>query len=348
MTHAMLGGGDYDRFSAPQLQDAAALQDMVSTAADRIVPDSSKGAVVIADYGCAQGMATAPLIRSSVERIRARAFQVPIHVIHNDVLLNDWAGLFEALRGEGSYLGVNGGPITPMTAACSFYQPVMPPGLLNLGLSFAALQWLERPGPASAGTALFFDQLAGAEALEMANQAHQDWSHFLMLRALELAPGGSLVLDMMGRHDLGPATGHTLWAHIRNIAEDLVSEGRIAPERLEGYVFPVYERTLEEVRRPFSEGLGAHLHLEQLALRDSQPPAWRRFRADGDLDAFVKDFVGFVRAFSEPSLKAALDPAGGGAIEELYHRLERHVRATPEAFDFTVHVISALISRQGP
>jgi hypothetical protein len=65
---------------------------------------------------------------------------------------------------------------------------------------------------------LFFDQPAGAEALTMANQAYQDWSHFLALRAL-------------------------------------------------------------------------------------------------DLDAFVKDFVGFVRAFGEPSLRAALNPEGGEAIE---------------------------------
>nr|WP_228006945.1 class I SAM-dependent methyltransferase [Cyanobium sp. LEGE 06143] len=189
--------------------------------------DSSTKAVVIADLGCAQGMATALLIRSSVESIRTRSPHIPIHVVHNDVLQNDWAGLYEALRREESYLRVREGPITPMTAACSFYQLVMPPGVLNLGLSFAALQWLERPGPASAGTALFFDQLAGAEALEMAEQAHQDWSRFLALRAIELAPGGCLVLVMMGRHPNGSATGHTLWAAIRAIAEELVLEGRI-------------------------------------------------------------------------------------------------------------------------
>ena len=94
--------------------------------------------------------------------------------------------------------------------------------------------------------------------------------------------------------------------------------------------------------------MGAHLQLEQLTLLDSEPPAWRQFRADGDLEFFVTDFVGFVRAFSEPSLKAALCPQGGEGIEELYLRLEQRVRASPESFDFTVHVISALISYQGP
>jgi hypothetical protein len=62
MTHAMLGSCDDDRFSASQVRDAAALQHKVSTAADRIVPDCGLGAVVSADYGCAQGMAAAPLI----------------------------------------------------------------------------------------------------------------------------------------------------------------------------------------------------------------------------------------------------------------------------------------------
>jgi SAM dependent carboxyl methyltransferase len=346
MTHAMAGGGEYDRNSDPQRQDAASLLDLVVDAADGVVPDPGRGAVVLVDYGCAQGRSSTPLLRAAIERIRAHRPEVPIAVVHEDVLDNDWAGLYEGLRGEGSYLDVPGGPILPMTSASSFYEPVVPPGLVDLGVSFAALQWLARPGPGGTGSALFFDQLVGADATAMADQAHTDWTRFLQLRADELVLGGRLVVDMMGRHDGGASTGGHLWAQVRSVAEALIAEGSLDAARVDGYVFPVYERTLAEVRRPFDEALGDRFELEHLELRDSETPAWQRYEADGDADAFARSFVGFVRAFSEPSLRAALDP-DGAALDELYRRLGQRAAADPSAFAFTVHVLSAVIVRTG-
>jgi hypothetical protein len=336
--------GDYDRNSDPQRQDAASLVDRVLDAADGIGRDPERGSVLLVDYGCAQGRSSAPLLRAAIERIRTRRLEVPIAVVHDDVLDNDWAGLYERLRGEGSYLHVGGGPILPMTSASSFYEPVVPPGLVDLGLSFAALQWLARPGPGGTGSALFFDQLVGDDAAAMADQAHADWTRFLELRADELVPGGRLVLDMMGRHEGGASTGGRLWAQIRSVVEELVDEGHLDAARVDGYVFPVYERTMAEVRRPFEQALGDRFVLEQIELRDSDPPAWQRYAADGDAAVFARSFVGFVRAFSEPSLRAALDP-GGAALDELYRRLEQRAADDPSSFAFTVHVLSAVIVR---
>jgi len=271
---------------------------------------------------------------------------VPIAVVHEDVLDNDWAGLYEGLRGEESYLEVGGGPILPMTSASSFYEPVVPPGLVDLGLSFAALQWLARPGPGGTGSALFFDQLKGEDATAMAEQAHGDWSRFLELRADELVPGGRLVLDMMGRHEGGTSTGGKLWTQVRAVVDELIDEGRLDGSLVDGYVFPAYERTLDEVRRPFGEDLGERFELEHVALSDSETPAWQRYEADGDADVFARAFVGFVRAFSEPTLRAALDP-DGATLDELYRRLEQRAAGDPSAFTFTVHVLSAVIVRTG-
>jgi gibberellin A4 carboxyl methyltransferase len=285
------------------------------------------------------------VIKAAIEEIRRQHAEVPICVYHNDLLVNDWSGLFERLRGGDSYLDVPGGSITPLVSATSFFEPVTPRGIVSLGLSFASVQWLSEPGPAGTGSALYFDQLDGTGRHSMAAQAHADWTRFLERRAHELAPGGRLVLDMMGCNDTGVAAGHDAWRLVRGIAEDMVADDQIDAERLDAYVFPVYERTIEEVRRPFvEEGVGRRLRLEHVAIADVTNPASDRFAQDGDADAFARDFVAFFRAFSEPSLRNAIAPEGD-VIDELYRRLEEEIRADAAGFAFVIHALSAVISR---
>jgi hypothetical protein len=344
MSQAMRGGGDYDRQSDYQARDAASHAALVAAAAARIVPDPAKGPVVLVDYGCAQGRVSNALLRVAIERIRDAHRDVPISVVHNDVLANDWATLFENLRAEDSYLRVPGGPITPLTAATSFYEPVTPRRLVDLGISFAAIQWLARPGPSGTGSALYFDQLEEPARATMADQAHADWTRFLERRGDELAPGGRMVFDMMGMGESGVAAGHDAWRHVRSIAEELVTEGALDGDRLDAYVMPVYERTVEEARRPFGEPVGRRLTSEHMTIADSVNPATERYRETGDAAAFARQFVGFFRAFSEPSLRAGLD-AAGGAMDELYRRLEQHLTAKADDFVFTVHVLTGVMVR---
>jgi hypothetical protein len=341
----MAHGGFYDHHSEYQMRGALSHAELVRAAADRIAPDAARVAVVMADYGCAQGRVSNALIRVALERLRGAHPEVPVFVYHNDLLTNDWPALIEHLRAEDSYLRIEGGPITPLLSAVSFYEPVTPPRIVDLGLSFAAVQWLSGPGPAGCGTALYFDQLEGAPRHAMAAKAHADWTRFLDLRADELAPGGRLVLDMMGVPEDGRAAGHDLWRHMRLICAGLSDEGRIDPDRLDRYVLPVYERSLDEVRRPFEEAVGRRLRLEDVALRAVGNPMADRFREDGDASAFARDFTAFVRAWSEPSLTEALGPTGA-TVDELYRRLESQLRHDARDFVFEVHAITAVIERR--
>jgi hypothetical protein len=340
----MEGGGAYDRHSEYQLRGALAHADLVAAAAGEIAPDLSRGAVVLVDYGCAQGRTSNPLIRAAIERLRRSHRDVPVHVYHNDVLANDWAALFTRLRSDDSYLHVAGGPVTPLVSATSFYQPVTPRGIVDLGLSFAAIQWLSAPGPAHSGSALYFDQLEGAARARMAEQAHADWTRFLALRADELATGGRLVLDMMGAPERGSAAGHQAWQLVHSVCEELVGEGHLDAARLGDYVLPVYERTAEEARRPFEEAIGARLRLERLELEPVQDPFMQRFRSDGDAAALAAGFCGFFRAFSEPSLRVGLG-LNDDAVEELYRRLASRVEAGAAGFAFDVRALTMVISR---
>ncbi len=343
MSEAMSGGGDYDRHSDHQRRDAASRAGLVVDAAERIVVET-QAPVVLVDYGCGQGRTSNEIVRAAVETVRESHRDVPISVVHNDLLANDWATLVDDLRADDSYVRVPGGPIAPMICATSFYSPVVPPALVDLGVSFAALQWLSAPGPAGTGSALYFDQLTGPARAAMAARAHDDWTRFLELRADELSPGGRLVVDMMGVDGDGAAAGHDAWDEVRSICEDLVAEGALDRGRLDAYVIPIWERTLEEVRRPFAEDVGRRLELERLEIADSTSPASEEYRRSGDAAAFARDFVGFFRAFSEPSLRAALD-LEGTVVDELYRRLETRLEANADDFRFVVHVVTAVITR---
>jgi SAM dependent carboxyl methyltransferase len=344
MPEPMQSGGVYDHHSDYQLHGAISQVDLIESIAAELVVDDDRGGLAIADYGCAQGRVTNLLIRRAVERIRTDYPDLPLSVFHNDLLGNDWVTFLGHLRAPDSYLSVAGGPITPLVSAISFYEPVTPRHIVDLGLSFAAAQWLAAPGPTDCGSAVYFDQLEGAARTAMADQAHADWTRFLRLRADELACGGRLVINLMAIPDGGKAAGHDAWGHVRAVCVDMAAEGLIDPKRLEQYVIPVYERTADEVRRPFSEALGEQLELLQQQIEPVENPYLTAYRNDGDRVAFARDFTSFFRAFSEPSLKEGL-AASESTLGELYQRLESRIGAEADTFDFQVNALTVVARR---
>jgi hypothetical protein len=109
-------------------------------------------------------------------------------------------------------------------------------------------------------------------------------------------------------------------------------------------VIPIYERTAEEVRRPFRGEIGERLELRDERIEAVENPSAAAFRHDGDATKFARDFTGFFRAFSEPSLRAGLGASDAG-IEELYRRLQRWLEEAAETFSFDVSALTAVIAR---
>jgi salicylate 1-O-methyltransferase len=345
MPEPMQSGGVYDHHSDYQLSGAISQVDLIESTAGDLVPDDERRGIAIADYGCAQGRVTNLLIRRAVERIRVGYPGLPLSVFHNDLLGNDWATFLAHLRAEDSYLSVAGGPITPLVSATSFYEPVTPRHIVDLGLSFAAAQWLAAPGPTDGGSAVYFDQLEAAPRQAMAEQAHADWTRFLRLRAHELARGGRLVINLMAIPEGGKAAGHDAWGYVRAVCVDMASEGLIDGNRLETYVIPIYERTADEVRRPFAGALGDELELLEQQIGLVENPYVAAYRKDRDAAAFARDFTAFFRAFSEPSLEQGL-AAAGPTLEELYRRVESRIATDADTFDFQVNALTAMIARR--
>lgn len=338
MTH-----GTYVEHSDFQLRGAEVEAELIARAALEIRPGD---AVVVADYGCAQGRVSADvLVRIAVDTIRSGGSDVPVFVYHNDLLSNDWSTLLDRLRDQRSYLHTPGGPTTPLVSATSFFTPVTPPRIVDLGLSFAAAQWLAEPGPTDGGTALYFDQLEGEARKRMADQAANDWRRFLQLRRAELAPGGRLLVNVMGTVDGEPSAGHDLWRIVREVCVRMAADGMLDPERLDTYVIPVYERSVDEIRKPF-ESVGLGLELEELEVRQVANPASDKYRVDRDAHAFGRAMTGFFRAWSEPSLRAGL-ALDDSAVQRLYGDVEPRIAAESGQFEFGLHTITALIGEPG-
>lgn len=342
MTHAMTPAGDYDRHSRYQEAGAQAAELLVVDAAAAIPLAESRPEVLIVDYGSAQGRVSNRLIGLAIDQIRAADAEIPITVCHNDVLENDWGTLLHSLTAPDAYPHRPGGPIRPTISATTFFEPVTRPGTVDLGMSFAAAQWLSRPGPRDAGTALYFDQLEGAAREAMALQAHEDWSRFLHLRADELTPSGLLVINMMHVPDGHVAAGHQLWGYVRDICEAMANDGLIEQSRLDSYVFPVWERSTAEVLRPFSEELGQRLVVDQVVATPVPDPMAEAFARDGDASRYASSVTGFFRAFSEPTLRAGLrldDRAG----RHLYASIEERIHAAAAQFRFSVNGITVVL-----
>lgn len=340
----MASGGVYDAHSEYQMRGALQADELIGELAGKIA-SRGRDALVIVDYGCAQGRVTNALIHTAISRIRAVHRDLPVAVYHNDLLDNDWTALFDRLRAADSYLHMAGGPITPLVAATSFYQPVTPPRVVDLGMSFAAAQWLGQPGPADTGTALYFDQLDGTAREQMAAQAAEDWARFLELRAAELLPHGQLVVNLMCVLAGGGPAGHDLWQVVRAVCAEMADEGRIDDARLDAYVIPVYERSVTELRRPFEQDVSDRFQLEQVATRPVPNPAAERYAADGDTATFARDFTAFFRAWSEPTLRAGL-ALGDSEVAELYDRVQERIRTAAHDFRFEVTAATVVARRR--
>lgn len=344
VTVGMSADGVYDRHSDYQMAGGKSHLELVSSAAQRLAQDLSGESFFIADYGSAQGRTSDPLIAEATRQVRDERPDIPIFVCHNDVVTNDWKTLFDRLAQPDSYPAKTSGPIIPMTSATSFYQPVTPPGVINLGLSFAAIQWLRHHELPGSGDALYFDQLDSEMLESLSQRARSDWARFLRLRGEELAPGGMMILDMMGVDSEGAAAGSKAWAHLSSIAAGMAREGRISSELLDGYVFPVYERSMEELLEPFEDGDIHPLHVEHAELVPVPNPLAHRYDEDNDAGRFARDSVDFVRAFSEPSLRSGLALSDETA-DELFSELRDRIEAEPDRFAFNVHVLTAVIVR---
>lgn len=214
------------------------------------------------------------------------------------------------------------------------------PDSVDLGLGVTGLLQLSKDaGPL--GGHLQANASGDPEALERyAKVARSDWRRFLMRRAMELKPGGHLVLAVPSRDAKGRILGddgriHPALEQLRVQWNQLQKEGRIGSEAAHRARLPVYFRSPDELCRPFEEGgealaLGLHLRRSEVVLEPC--PHRARLDQDGDADRFARGMCEELRALAEPSLAGVLGerPDGHAVLDTLFSRLGQVLRRDPE------------------
>jgi hypothetical protein len=78
------------------------------------------------------------------------------------------------------------------------------------------------------------------------------------------------------------------------------------------------------------------------------PPFLVEFRRGGDVADYAGAYTGFLRAVTEPVVRAALGRTEGeaGVVERLYERVRDRLLAEPERYSWRYILVAALLTRR--
>jgi hypothetical protein len=349
--------GYYDRHSGAQLSSIQAFQGWVDDAVAGLPLPAPTRPVTALDLGSSEGGNAIRGMAAIVEALRRRTGQ-PLQTIYSDLPSNDFNGVFANLE-EARVAGLFPAGVYPGAVGGSFYGPLLPPGTVHLATCFNAIQWLDRlppvplpdfvayrrPHPGRNGPAVSPEATAA-----FSRQAEEDLVRFFEWRARELVPGGKLLLVSPGDTDRA-CVADGLGDVLNDACLDLVAAGRLGRQQYERVTMPCYWRTLEELLAPLeredSPVRGAFA-VDRAEALEVPTPFFVALRRGGDVAAYAAAYTGFLRAISEPVVRAALaQPEGeGGTVESLYERVRARLLAEPERYLFRYILVAALLTRR--
>jgi hypothetical protein len=350
----MKGEGYYDHYSSAQGASIRELLGWITGAVEGMALPDEATPITAVDYGCAEGRNSLGALGAFIEAVRRRRPAQSIRAVFSDLPTNNFNQLFGNLH-DPRIPGIWHQEVYPSAVAGSFYTPLLPPGTVHFAMSFNALLWLDQlpavpvpdfigymgPSPRHPG-----ETIPREPAMAFARQAESDLLRFLQSRARELPAGGRVLIAMPGS-DGQRQCSDGLYDLLNDACADLVEAGQVERAHYERLVMPVYFRTLDEllasVERADSPVHGLY-RIERAETREVATPFVVAYRQTGNLAAYVEEYTGFLRAFSEPVVRAGL--AGDTATTDaVYERVRARLRADPARYEFPYLQVAALLTR---
>lgn len=341
---AMTTGGDYSLSTrgAKDVIDRATprYRAALEAVAGQVAGDN----LVIADFGCADGGTGLQAMRHLANHARTLRPNGSVLIVYEDQPLNDFNALTRMVQGQDGPPPLHDPTrgVYVLTSGASFYQSVLPPGGLHLGVSATAMHWLSAK-PSDIDDHVHAVGADGAALAAFQAQAARDWETILLRRAAELAPGGRLVFCNFCRDEEGRYLGHTggvsMFATFREIWLAFRAQGRLSAAEFSAMTFPQYYRTVDEFAAPLRDPAGpvaaAGLRLETIETGVTPCPYAAAFARDGgDPTAFARAYVPTLRSWSESTFFNGLSARRPEAerrqvIEDFYQAYVDRVAADP-------------------
>lgn len=343
----MQPGGAYAAHSAPQRSASGPGLEMLARALERVPLPPDGLPLVLADMGAAQGRSEMAPLSLAVRALRSRS-SAPIVVFHTDLPGNDWGSLFSTVEeADDSYLCA-AADVYPAVIGRSFYGRLVPDEHVLVGWSAIAVHWLSRL-PADLPGAVYCAFAEGSVAEAFRDQARADWRCFLTTRAAELRPGGELVVVGGAADPDGTSGAEPLMGALSGAARGLVGDGLLRESELDRMTVPTWNRTLAEFLEPLS-GHDAPLALVEHESATVPDVFLARFAEHGDARRLADEATAFVRAFTEPSLIAGIDPDRSEAARTriadlLYDGVHARAVADPESVRADWRVVALRLRR---
>jgi hypothetical protein len=138
---------------------------------------------------------------------------------------------------------------------------------------------------------------------------------------------------------------------LNDAGRDLVAAGQLKQEEYERLTMPVYFRTVEELVAPLqrhdSPVRGAFA-VDRAQALEVPTPFVAEFRRSGNASVYAATYTGFLRAITEPVVRAALNQAAGqgSTIDRFYDRVRARLQSDPERYMWRYIVVATLLTRR--
>lgn len=357
-TTGMKGGGYYDSHSHEQREALEAFLPWLELAVAEIAPSMPADVPVhMLDIGSSEGGNALHAMQRLIRAVRGHS-DAPVWAWFNDLPSNDFNRLFAnlfagghpALGTQAVYSGAIGG---------SAFDRLVPAGCLQVATTFNTLGFLDTrpdaalpdfilpmgPGPLAprAGVSVSDDE---REPFRV--QAAADLRRFYAARAVEMVPGGKMLVQVFGA-DARHSTHHGIYDVLSDALLDRVEAGQLSRQTYRDLVFPIYFRRLDELLEPLQgdTALAQAWCVEQAASKEVRVPFNEALARDGDIASWAGRYTGFLRAFTEAILAASLpdDANRAATLEAVYARITQRLVAEPARYAFHYISIGALLTR---
>jgi hypothetical protein len=354
----MKTGGYYDAHSGAQRAAIDPFLPWLEQAIERSMGSLEIGTpCTILDIGSSEGGNAVYAMKRLVSSVRGVS-DSPVWVFLSDLPTNDFNQLFAnlfprgdaALSGERVFTGAIGG---------SAFNRLAPARSLRVVTTFNALGYLSampadrlpnfilpmKPSPLAAREGV---GLSDSEQEPFRLQAANDLHQFYSARAEEIVSGGKLLVQMFGRNS-EISTSHGTYDALSDAILDCVTEGSLSREFYESVLCPIYFRSIEELIAPVEQDseLSNAFRIDKSDHCEIPVPFNTALAETGDRATWARDYTGFMRAFTEPSVADALgdEPEKEKILDAIYQRVEARFLAEPDRYEFHYISIGALLTR---